>query len=290
MRDWWDAGDRWRSELATVQHGDVLRATAAFAAGEAITPNTLRGYRAAAEFVERLHEQGAVDQAGKHLLTRLPVKTISALQRTSRYGDAQLAGLLAAVLAEPGMPIATLLAREAEVRRGAAAAAPEANANAHSYRLRSRAFRAGALAALAAADGSRTVAVRPPTRLDPFVVDAVAAVEGGYRGVRLVARTAGTVVRPRLAEAFLQALAAARAFEAVILLTEASADADDLAARIARLGACGVGASWFDPRTGGIEVRGEPERRGDPDLASGYADLLAAFLAVPPEPGTGDAG
>ena len=293
MIDWWGVGTRWRDKLTNVEHGDVLRVTADFAkheaiAGGSITPNTLRGYRAAAELVERLHRDGLVDDAGKRALTKVRIKVIAALQRTSRYGDAALRGMLDEVLAAPLMSIPDLLVREAAARSEARGRV-SLEANSHTYRLRSRSFRSGALQAIAA-EGGGLKPVRPPSRFEPFVIDAVRKSGGGHGGVRLVAETAGTTVRPRLAEAFLQAVAAARAFEAVVLLTEASADADDLAARIARLGPCGVGASWFNGGKGSIEVRRKPERGGKPDLAARYADRFASFLAPPAEPGTGDAG
>ena len=283
--DWWDLGLRWRDRLATVEHGDILRITEEFAREEAgVTANTLRGYRAAAEFVAKLHKEGVVDDAGKDAITRLPIKAVAVLQRTGRYGEVELRGLLDVVLAAPGTPMSELLVLEARVRARATGAV-QSHQNAHAFRLRSRSFRAGALGALAQEEGragNAFLAILPQTRFEPFVVDAIAEFRGGHRGFRLLAETAGTKVRPRLAEAFLAAVAAARAFERFVLVVEAAADADDLAARIDRLGKCGVGASWYDP-SAGIEVHRKGERSRKPDLAERYAaEFTAAFAPQPP--------
>ena len=292
--DWWSVGIAWRARHTGLEHGDLLREAARFEKDAGVSANTIRGCKAAVELVERLRTEGLVDDAGVRALAARPLKAIAVLQRVARYGQAELEPLLRHVLAPPALghagsseraksERAKLLELEAAVRaRAVLAPVSDGGVNAHAFRLRTGSFRRGALAAWATAGGAqggRTAVTRGPNRIEPFVVDALAVGPVGYDGARLVAETAGTTVRPRLAEALLPALAAARAFHSFLLVTQSRDDADNLAERVGRMGKCGVGVWWYDPAsTGGLERVLEAGRSGAPDLAGHYAAILATFF------------
>ena len=280
--DWWTIGNAWRVKRMDLSHGDLVRVTETFATEANLRPNTVRGYKAAVEFVERLQADGLVDEAGVRELAALPLKSVSVLQRVARYGFAELEPMLRLLLGSRPVSHHELEAMEAAVRRRPHPG-PGRDANAHAFRLRAKVFRSGALSAWAAHSkirGGRTAVTKTPTQIEPFVVDALATSPAGYDGIRLVAETAGTTVRPRLAETLLPALAAARAFHSFILMAQSTADADELAARVQRVGKCGVGVWRYDPARG-MECRLEAKRSGAPDLAGRYAEVFAALFSAP---------
>lgn len=278
--DWWAMGVSWRERQRDLSHGDVVRATAAFASEAGIAPNTVRGFKAAVEFVERLVKDGLLDEPGKHEFSRLPLKTVAVLQRVSRYGSAELEPLVRLVLGAQRPSADELIAIEARVRRRSLSESSE-GLNAHAFRLGSISFRRGALAAWSAAErasGSRIAVMASNTQIEPFFVDALGMrAPAGYDGIRLLAETAGETGRPRLTEALLPALAAARAFDRFILIVQSPTDAEQLAARIRSIGDCGVGVTYYDPKRG-IDRRLEPRRPRKPDLARHYSAAFAAFF------------
>ena len=284
--DWWTVGGEWRVRHSSLAHGDLVREAAKAAHDAGLAPNTLRAAKAAVEFVSALERDGLIDERQRRSLARLSLKAIGVLQRVARHGTAELEGLLGR-LTGPRPPTGDALAvLEAEVRaRRRPLEGPEANA--HGYRLMARAFRAAVLQALeaeAATTGGRIFRPVPATQVEPFVVDAISrrGDPASYSGYRLLAETAGTKIRPRLAEAVPPAMAAARAFDAVVLVAQAPDDAEELAERIRQVGDCGVGVARFEPVGRLVDVL-TASRRQAPDLAARYADDLASRFPVPEE-------
>ena len=279
MINWWEIGDRWRAAQAGLAHGGIERSIRELAASDGLAANTVRRCSSARVFADDLVSAGLV--ATHKSIAGLPLKTMGVLQRVSRYGEDELRLVLHRVLGSGTLTGAELTKIEQEVRTRTR---PDVGQNSHALRLRSREFRTAVLAALerqAAVAGWRLVRITSREAFDPLVVDAVilSSKASAPTGIRLLPETAGATARWRAAEAFVGALAAARAFDAVVLIVEATSDAADMTARLERVGPCGVGLTRLDS-TNSLMVERAPTRLRKPDLTSRYAGAFDALSSA----------
>ncbi len=281
--DWWEISARWQAASAGLQHGQVESATDAFAAAEAVTPDTLRRYAAGRKLVEELVERYPGLMPGRLAQHRLTA--LASLQRMRRYGEEAMLESMQALLARE-ISHGQLLAAECDLRTEAGGKVSDAEpVNRHVYRLDQAAFRAAALKAFQLTLGDDRAVLTLPSvagSIGPIFVDAIVRNSSGAAraAIRLVPALATAAGPERMRATCLMGLAGARVFADFVLLARRKEDAQALAALVRSTGSCGVSV-WLFNDDCQIACLQPAVRTTGPDLACDEAWRERLGPAVP---------
>jgi hypothetical protein len=269
---WWEVGKEWRDERATLGDGDVGPRLAEFAQKRGVVPNTVRKSQAAVDFLLRMRKSRLIDDRQISALAGLPLKSISSLARVARLDRSQLPAAL--VMAAGGQVRSSDLLHLEETIRDGKLPHDGKNAEERAYRLTSGFFRRMAMDAVETrARAAGHPIVRPRHALfDPLHLDAVELLPGGrgHAGYRPLAAAPDWSTGRRLSDALNFAMAAARVFDEFIVVFDRSHEAEEFAARVEKLGDCGVGVESLRSGGEGLEVWRRSARTQGCDLAGSY--------------------